>query len=42
MNITREVVIKNQDHNHEPESPNEYINLEIISFDTVLKTLNDQ
>lgn len=41
MNQTRQVIIKNQEHNHEPESTGDYLNLEIISFDTVLKTLND-
>lgn len=41
MNNTREVVIKNQNHNHAPESPGEIETLEVISFSTVLKIIND-
>lgn len=41
MNSSREVVIKNQNHNHSPEDPNEINALEVISFDTVVKLIND-
>lgn len=41
MNNTREVVIKNQNHNHEPEPRNEIDTLEIMSFDAVMKAVND-
>lgn len=41
MNNTREVVIKNQNHNHAPESPAEIESLDVISFSTVLKIIND-
>lgn len=41
MNLTREVIIKNQEHNHIPEPPGEIECLEEISFDTVMKIIND-
>lgn len=41
MNITREVIIKNQNHNHEPEPRAEIETLEEISFDTVMQIIND-
>lgn len=41
MNISREVIIKNQDHNHAPEASGEIETLEEISFDTVMKIIND-
>lgn len=33
--------MKNQNHNHEPEEPSEIDSLEVISFDTVMKIIND-
>lgn len=41
MNNTREVVIKNQNHNHPQEDLSEIESLEVISFDTVMKIIND-
>lgn len=41
MNQSREVVIKNQNHNHGPECPSEIENYEIISFDAVMKIINE-
>lgn len=41
MNISREVIIKNQNHNHEPEPRAEIETLEEISFDTVMAIIND-
>lgn len=41
MNNTREVAIKNQEHNHGPEPHNEIENYETISFDEVMKLINE-
>lgn len=41
MNNTREVIIKNQLHNHAPDPHNEIETLEIISFEAVMKLIND-
>lgn len=41
MNNTREVVIKNQLHNHSEESHSEIENYEIISFDEAMKMINE-
>lgn len=41
MNNTREVIIKNQMHNHPPDPRNEIDTLEIISFEAVMKLIND-
>lgn len=41
MHSTRQVVIKNQNHNHLREDENEIQTLDIISYDTALKLIND-
>ncbi|XP_031625146.1 modifier of mdg4-like isoform X19 [Contarinia nasturtii] len=41
MNNTREVIIKNQDHNHLAEDEQDYQMLEIISYADVMKLIND-
>lgn len=41
MNNTREVVIKNQEHNHSEESDTEIESYEIITFDEAMKMINE-
>lgn len=41
MNHTREVIIKNQDHNHQQERHSEIDAMDVISFDTVMEIIND-
>lgn len=41
MNNTQEVIIKNQVHNHAPDPSTEIETLEIISFEAVMKLIND-
>lgn len=41
MNNSREVVIKNQNHNHAPEDLSDINTLEVISFDKVMEMIAD-
>lgn len=41
MNLTRAVIVKNQNHNHAPEPPGEINTLEEISFDAAMKIINE-
>lgn len=41
MNSTKEIVIKNQNHNHSPDDPYDINKLEVITFDAVLKMIHD-
>lgn len=41
MNSTREVIIKNQNHNHEPEPANEIESLDLMTFDMAMQFLKE-